>query len=200
MRKKTKLVYGVGINDSVLPVVQTEIIDGKKTNTWTCSYYKKWRTMLQRCTSKSVQDKYPNYKGCYICDEWKYFSNFKRWVDSQPNKDWENCELDKDLLFRGNKCYSPDTCIFVSSKVNTFINNKCSEFVGASWNKSGGKFQSRVRNPFTGKDEYLGLFYTQQEAHAAWKTRKLEFVSDLVRLEPDSRIKDLLIKLLEESK
>ena len=197
LRKKTKLVYGVGINDSLLPVVQTDIVNEKKTIVWICPYYKKWRTMLQRCTSKSVQNKYPNYKGCYVCDEWKYFSNFKEWVDEQPNKNWEKCELDKDLLFKGNKCYSPTTCIFISKKVNTFINNKGVELVGASWNQSANKFQARVRNSFTGKEEYLGLFHTQQAAHDAWKARKLELLSETLKLESDGRLKDLLINLIK---
>jgi len=36
-------------------------------------------------------------------------------------QDWEGKHLDKDILIPGNKIYSPDRCIFVSSLINLLI-------------------------------------------------------------------------------
>ena len=42
---------------------------------------------------------------------------FKDWME---NQDWEGNQLDKDLLFEGNKVYGPKTCVFVTRMVNNF--------------------------------------------------------------------------------
>jgi hypothetical protein len=116
----------VGINDVNYPVCKYEempTVNGnrKQKCVWECPYYRKWRSIIKRCFSTKLQEKYPTYKGCSITEDWKRLSNFIIWVDNQPNKDWRNSNLDKDFLVSGNKHYSPETCVFISSVVNTFI-------------------------------------------------------------------------------
>ena len=123
-RKKNKLVYGWGVNDVSYEVTRCEVVNGKKKQTWVCPYYKKWRNIIRRCFDPKYQERKPTYKGCTVCEDWKYFSNFIKWVDSQPNKDWMNCEPDKDFLSIGDKHYSPDTVVFISQKVNSFIKDR----------------------------------------------------------------------------
>lgn len=150
--------------------------------------------MLDRCYSKKYQERWPTYIGCSVTDEWLTFSNFKNWMMTQ---DWQNNQLDKDLLFEGNKVYSPETCVFVSGMVNTFtIDSGASRgewLIGVYWHKRDGKFISRCRNPFTKKLDYLGLFNCEQEAHNAWSTRKLELAYELSAIQEDSRVATVLI-------
>lgn len=84
--------------------------------------YNLWRNMIQRCYDKSFLQKHPTYIGCKVCDEWKYFSNFKKWFDKNYINGWE---LDKDIKsFGKNKVYSPDNCCFVPHEINTFVTSK----------------------------------------------------------------------------
>ena len=113
MVKPKRLVYGVGINDADYVVQKWETIgyvNGKQKQKliWICPYYSAWKSMLKRCYSSKYQDKRPTYKGCSVSDEWLTFSVFKVWMEKQ---DWEGKQLDKDLLFEGNKIYSADTCV-----------------------------------------------------------------------------------------
>jgi hypothetical protein len=106
-----KPVHGVGINDADYEIHPT--INGKKAM---CKYYRSWHSMLERCYSKKVQARQPAYKGCTVCDEWLTFSNFKSWMIKQ---EWQGKALDKDIRVKGNKVYSPETCMFVTAKENT---------------------------------------------------------------------------------
>ena len=111
---RKKLVRGVGINDAFYLVAL--MIDGKLCQ---CPIYRKWSSMLSRCYSKKFQEKWPTYIGCSVDKRWHSFMAFREWVLSQP--DWEECELDKDLLVSGNKIYGPDTCIFIPQYINAFM-------------------------------------------------------------------------------
>lgn len=80
--------------------------------------YIRWNSMLQRCYSSECQIRNKTYVGCTVCEEWLLFSNFKQWFDENYI---EGYELDKDILVEGNKVYSPDTCRFVPSYINTLL-------------------------------------------------------------------------------
>lgn len=116
--KRSKLIFGVGINDADYNVVRQEMVDGKQRIVWRCPFYGRWGNMLQRCYSADYLLKFPTYIGCEVVEEWKYFSNFRSWMESQ---DWEGKQLDKDLLFLGNRIYGPETCVFLDNKTNTFL-------------------------------------------------------------------------------
>ena len=150
--------------------------------------------MLERCYSSNYQKRQPTYRGCTVSEEWLTFSNFKAWMERQ---DWEGKHLDKDLLCEGNKIYSAETCVCVEPLVNTFTTDSGATrgewLIGADWYKPAGKFRSRCRNPFTKKKEHLGLFTTEQEAHEAWRKRKLELAHELAAIQTDERISKALI-------
>lgn len=194
-----KLVYGVGINDADYVVQKFETlgyVGGKKKQKliWICPYYSAWKCMLARCYSTKLQDKYPTYKGCSVSEEWLTFSNFKRWMEKQ---DWEGKQLDKDLLFEGNKIYSDETCVFVTPMVNLFTidrgNDRGEWMIGVYWHKGANKFKSQCRNPFTKKQEYLGLFTCEIEAHQVWIRRKLELAHLLAAEQSDERVAKAII-------
>ena len=87
--------------------------------------YKIWQDMLKRCYSSYYMNKYPTYKDCYVCEEWHNFQNFAKWLDENyyEVKDEKMC-LDKDILFKRNKIYSPETCIFVPERINNLFVNR----------------------------------------------------------------------------
>lgn len=110
-----KLVCGFGINDADY-VVQRKYRDSNgKRKTDYCPYYRKWQNMVERCYSNRCG--YSTYSKTFVCEEWKYFSNFKSWMET---KDWEGKYLDKDLLGDGT-LYSPETCCFIDNQTNVFI-------------------------------------------------------------------------------
>ena len=171
IKKRSKLVYGVGVNDADYNVY--EWLNGKIVNI--CPFYRTWSDMLKRCYSDKYQSKKPTYKGCLTCDDWWIFSNFKSWMGKQ---DWEGKQLDKDLLIEGNKLYSPDSCIFVADVVNLFVTDRINDqgdyMLGVSRRNKSNKYRARCCNPFTSRREHLGMFNTELEAHLAWKSRKHE--------------------------
>lgn len=197
--KTKKLVCGIGLNDADYVVQRNETIGyvgGKQKlkMVWKCPFYQAWKAMLERCYSAKQQDKYPTYAGCTISDEWLTFSVFKAWME---NQDWEGNQLDKDLLLEGNKVYSEDTCVFVSQVVNKFANDNGTKrgewLIGVHWDKKVGKFKSQCRNPFSGEQEYLGLFTSELEAHETWLKRKLELAKELAAEQTDERVAKALI-------
>ena len=198
--KSKKLVYGVGINDADYAIkewVTIGYVGGKQKRklVWICPYYRKWQDMLMRCYSTKFKEKNPTYKGCSVSEEWLTFSNFRKWMDSQ---DFERNQLDKDLLFEGNKIYSAETCVFVTRGVNSFTTDRCIDRgdypIGVCWDKKAGKFKAQCRNPFTKKQENLGLFTSELEAHKEWLKRKLELAHLLAAEQTDERVAKALIE------
>ena len=197
--KPKKLVCGVGNNNADYIVRKMEEIgriDGKRKRklVWTCPFYQVWKSMIDRCYSIKIQEKYPTYKGCSVVTEWHLFSNFKAWMQKQK---WEGLQLDKDLLFQGNKVYDPNACVFVTPMVNTFINDQRPSrgdlLIGVDLDKRTGRFRAQCNNPFTKKIEHLGYFTCEQEAHEAWLKRKLEIAHELAAIQTDPRVAKALV-------
>lgn len=81
----------------------------------------KWKGMLERCYCEKWHIKKPSYIGCSVDERWHNFQVFAEWFE-QNYKD--GFELDKDILFKGNKVYSPETCCFVPSEINILFKRK----------------------------------------------------------------------------
>jgi hypothetical protein len=112
MHTKNKLVQGVGINDCG---------DSVKINGQHIQSYRCWVHMIQRCYNQKRLSKYPTYVECTVASEWLYFSNFKKWHDANYR---EGFDLDKDILFEGNKVYSANTCRFVPHYINLLLTTR----------------------------------------------------------------------------
>lgn len=189
MSKKIKLIYGVGINDADYNV--TKVADsGQEIR---CQFYRRWTKLLERCYSTTFHKKQTTYAGCFACNDWLTFSNFKAWMEKQ---DWQGKELDKDILIKGNKVYSPETCAFVSAMTNSFLIERVGARgdwpIGVHFIYEISKFKSQCSNPFTKKNESLGLFLTPDDAHLAWKKRKHELACQLADLQTDERVANAL--------
>lgn len=190
LKTKAKLVFGVGINDADYHIGKKEYIDGKYKIVWMCPFYITWKEMLRRCYDKNLHDRLPSYKDCSVCNEWLYFSKFKSWMETQ---DWKEKELDKDIILVGNKFYSPQTCVFVSSRVNLFIREKRKNNglpAGVFLTKSG-KYQAN------GNGKFLGYYETAEQAHSVWLAFKLEKAYELAKEQSDERVAKGLIDRYE---
>jgi hypothetical protein len=183
------IVHGVGINDADYIVMPT--VNGSQVR---CPFYAKWASMIKRCYSLPYIKANPTYIGCTVCEEWLTFSNFKAWMEMQ---DWKDKELDKDILVKGNKIYSPETCVFIDHMTNGFT-NEC----GASRGKwpLGVVFCQRKRRFRAGSSDpinkatrkWLGYFDTPEQAHEAWRKRKHELACQLADLQTDERVASAL--------
>lgn len=196
-------ILGVGINDAdyvvkVSPTVGRNA-DGTRIRKleWVCPFYAVWMGMLARCYSKKNLKRRPSYKGCSVCEEWLRFSKFKTWMEQQ---DWQGKQLDKDLLVRGNKIYSPETCVFVSAEVNGFIResfgSRGSWPIGVCWSKQHEKFKASLSKG-SNKRWNIGLFNTPEEAHEAWLKAKLSLAYELASRQTDQRVAQAIIEFYE---
>ena len=149
--------------------------------------------MLKRCHSAGYLSNRPTYIGCRVASEWLKFSSFRSWMDAQ---DWKGNHLDKDVLMPGNKVYAPEVCVFIPRVLNNFL-NECGRArgewpLGVYWNKPSRKFMAQCNNPFTGKQENLGLFDFPEAAHEAWRARKHEHAMRYADQQSDQRIAEAL--------
>ena len=104
-------VYGVGIiGNGIAKVCGVETKD-----------YKLWKSMLGRCYDEKYSNKYPTYKDCTASDNFKYLPYFEEWCHQQIGFDQVGWQLDRDLLIKGNKIYSEDTCCFVPAEINSLF-------------------------------------------------------------------------------
>jgi hypothetical protein len=81
--------------------------------------YVVWSMMLQRCYMSWINPNNVSYNGCSVCNEWHNFQKFADWYDENYyTVSREEMNLDKDILVKGNKVYSPETCIFAPKNIN----------------------------------------------------------------------------------
>ena len=146
----------------------------------TSESYLKWHDMIHRCYNEKFHKRQPQYMGCTVCEEWLNYSNFKVWYDQNRIKGMA-LDLDKDILFKGNKVYSPETCCFVPHAINTlFLNGKKNRGdlpLGVHFDKSKGKYRAEMS--FMGEPIKLGWFDTAEAAFTRYKEYKEDFIQDL---------------------
>jgi len=165
MSFKRSLVFGVGINDWDGAVK----VDGKLI--WE---YVLWKDMLKRCFSEKYKQNQPTYEGVTCSKEWLSMTTFIEDVSQMRGFGLDGWALDKDILQKGNKLYSKDTCCFVPHEVNNLLTKRDKargEYpVGVDFHKVSGKFRAQLT--INGKLKYLGLFTAPEEAFFAYKAAK----------------------------
>jgi len=162
---KRSLVFGVGINDLNGKVR----VDGKKIRE-----YSLWIGMLQRCFSEKCKQKYPTYQGVTCSKDWLSMTKFIEDVSQMRGYGLSGWALDKDILVKGNKLYSKDTCCFVPAEVNQLLvksDRIRGEYpVGVCFHKASGKFRAQLK--INGRLKHIGLFANPEEAFFAYKAAK----------------------------
>ena len=159
------------------------IAEGKykvKINRKPTKHYQTWQAMLKRAYDPKYIQKYPTYKGCKVYPEWHNFQIFSEWLDENYYEiEGERMELDKDILIKGNKIYSPENCVFVPRSINTlFIKSN-----GRRGNLPVGvthlNKKYRACYNMDGKLKYLGCYNTPDEAFKVYKNFKEKHIKEI---------------------
>ena len=175
-------VCGIGVTGNKYPT---------KINRKHVAEYVAWHNIISRSYNEKDKRKNPSYQNVACCEEWLNYENFYEWLHSQENFDkWLNGKgwaVDKDILVKGNKTYSPEYCCLVPQNVNSlFVKNDAvrSELpIGVI--KSGTGFQAHCNNPFTHKYENLGTYQTTTEAFLMYKKQKEDIIKQVAQIEFD---------------
>lgn len=156
----------------------------------------KWCSMINRCYGKH-KNRDKSYLDCSVSKDWLYYPNFKKWFKENfyEIKNETMC-LDKDILFKGNKIYSPETCVFVPERINSLFSSSKSVRgclpIGVSYCKDK-KYKSNIYKRNIGQ-VYIGKFHTVSEAFCAYKRVKEEYIKEIA-----DEYKDRIPKKLYEA-
>lgn len=139
--------------------------------------YDAWCNMLKRCYNTKRLQARPSYAGCTVDERWHNFQTFAKWyyihVLNIP------CHLDKDLLKKDNKVYSPNNCCILPTEVNIAL------LGGKSSDKSCGVFYRKKDNIFVAQInrnntlEYLGCYKDEGTAKAVYIKAKKGWLAEL---------------------
>jgi len=140
--------------------------------------YRHWHNLLKRCYDEKVWNKHPTYKDCLVCEQWHNFSVFEQWFNENYMAGY--C-LDKDVLVKGNKVYSPETCCFVPNEINVLFtkrqNHRGKLPIGVVYSESKQKYKvcfSRGKKTY-----YIGYFQSTEKAFAAYKQEKETYIKEV---------------------
>ena len=190
-----KKIYGLGINDADYT---TQTRAKGEVKYWKCPFYERWTNMLKRCYSQVWMNSHPTYIGCNVCEDWLRFSNFKKWMEQQ---NWEGKHLDKDILIKGNKTYSPKACMFVAQEVNKLFADSGAARgnfpQGVYIDKINGKFKAQISK--RGMVIGLGYFDNKEGAENEYIKEKRGYILEIVEnlKDEDPRLKPALIRISE---
>ena len=200
-----KILKGV-VKDRMCPTVLGVGIVGAtkiQVNNEIPYVYNLWRGMLKRCYDLNFRKDHTTYKSSTVSDNFKYFPYFKEWCEAQIgyNSVDENLkvfQLDKDILFKGNKLYSEDTCVFVPPEINKLLThkrtNKGDYVIGVSFDRNLKKYVSKVNR--NGKYEHLGVFSNEMDAFLAYKAAKeshIKYLANKWKDQIDYRVYEALM-------
>ena len=146
-------------------------------------YYKIWSYMLMRCYDPKYQEKEPAYKGCTVEKYLLNFQNMCEWLEKNYYEiPGERMCLDKDILYKRNKIYSRDTCIFVPEKINLLFtkrdNSRGKDPIGV-YQLPSGNYQVSCNNGY-GRKIYLGTYSTKEEAFRIYKNYKEKLIKEVI--------------------
>ena len=173
------------INDRLKPTVFGVGVIGECLTVDSCGNrlkeYQVWKGMLERCYSDKFQAKKPTYKGCIVSENFVCYPYFKKWCNKQIGFDQVGWHLDKDILSKGNKVYSEDTCCFVPQEINSLLvrsNATRGKYpLGVSYLTRLGMFEASVS--LGGRNKRIGRFYNAQEAFYAYKEVKESYIKEV---------------------
>ena len=165
-------VYGVGY-------IGEGKYSAKENNIW----YSIWAHMLERCYDSKYQERNPTYRGCQVEEYLLNFQNMGEWLENNYYEiPGETMCLDKDILYKGNKIYSRNTCIFVPERINKLFvksdGSRGNNPIGVS-DLPSGNYRVRCHDGY-GKRITLGTFSTKEEAFQVYKQYKERVIKEVI--------------------
>lgn len=150
--------------------------------------YETWFNMIARCYDEKWKQSYPVYEECKCCEEWLLYENFYEWLHSQENFEiWKHLNrsaLDKDIIVKHNKLYSPNTCLLVPCNINALFTrnekNRGKYPIGVSLHEETGLYRAVCNNGYK-KSESLGLHNTPEKAFLEYKKYKEYIIKQLAK-------------------
>lgn len=159
---------------------------GKKfsKDEFTLQSYVCWNSLLFRCYHFQSKSKRPTYEDCTVSEDFKCYATFKDWCEKQigfnsMDEKGKTFALDKDILIKGNKVYSSETCCFVPQEINSLFNTHKNSRDGAilGVRKERGSFRAVLSRYSVRRS--VGLFDTEQEAFYAYKQAKEDYIKEV---------------------
>ena len=142
-----------------------------------------WYGMIQRCYDPKYHEDRPTYKECTVEDHLLNFQHMGEWINKNYYEvSGEKMHLDKDILCKGNKVYSGDTCIFVPQRINSLF-VKCDKARGKNpigvTPTSSGNYVVRCNDGY-GKEIPLGTYSTKEQAFNVYKEYKENVIKEVI--------------------
>jgi len=147
--------------------------------------YGTWSGMIERGYNQLFKEKNPSYKNTTVCEEWHNFQVFGDWYDENYYQiEGKKMSLDKDILVKGNKLYSPETCIIVPSNINNlFVTRKDARGkfpIGVTYDKEKKSFVTQYNTLSLPTDilghRFIGYYSTPKLAFNAYKEYKEKYI------------------------
>jgi hypothetical protein len=141
-----------------------------------------WNNMHTRCYNSNYHKARPGYAECTICDQWLDEETGKQafydFVDGHyyTLESGECVDLDKDILIKGNKVYSPETCIFAPQSINVMFEHSIGKEgrelpIGVTYiDKTKNHYKASIS--IEGRTVALGYYSTPEEAFSIYKKHK----------------------------
>jgi len=130
--------------------------------------YDTWYNLLMRCYSEEEHVRNPTYTDCTVCDEWLNYQNFAEWFENNYYDIGEGrMHLDKDIILKGNRIYSPEHCIYVPQRISMMFMHK-----GKASDLPTGISKTVNGDMASYNTKYLGVHKTVQEAVQVYMVEK----------------------------
>lgn len=135
--------------------------------------YDRWSGFMERCYDDKFKESHPYYKDSTASSEWHNFQNFAEWASKQVGYGNPRWHLDKDIIVKGNKKYSAETCCFVPQELNALLlksektRGACP--LGLSWH-TNNKYTVHVQG--VGNSGYVGIYDDKEYAFEQYKKQK----------------------------
>lgn len=142
--------------------------------------YRHWQKIIKRCYDSKELERVPAYIDCSVNDYWHCYQNYAYWhIENYYEIPGQIMELDKDILFKGNKEYSPDTCCFVPHDINCLLlkSNKARGKYPIGVSKRKNRYYAQINK--NGKRTHIGSYLTPEEAFFAYKEAKENQIKEI---------------------
>ena len=92
-----------------------------------------------------------------MCEEWFCYECYERWYNNNVYDIDGTLDIDKDIILKHNKIYSPDTCVLVPHRINMlFVKSDKTRGnlpIGVYYREDLNKYESTIRKGKSNKVE-----------------------------------------------